>query len=86
MAARSTAAASANWHALSSTDRSLTSGSALARALPTFPPDFFRRLVAERLDITLDEIVAGHCVALSRPRELADMLASYAAGPLRPTP
>ena len=30
--------------------------------------------------------VAGHCVALSRPRELADMLASYAAGPLRPTP
>ena len=51
-----------------------------------FPPDFFRRLVAERLDITLDEIVAGHCVALSRPRELADMLASYAAGLLRPTP
>ena len=38
-----------------------------------FPPDFFRRLVAERLGITPDEIAAGHCVALSRPMELANI-------------
>ncbi len=41
-----------------------------------FPPDFMRKLVDERLGITPDEIAAGHCVALSRPRELADVLAS----------
>ncbi|HEU0212913.1 MAG TPA: alpha/beta hydrolase [Jiangellaceae bacterium] len=45
-----------------------------------FPPDFFRRLVAERLNIVPDEIAAGHCVALSRPKELADLLEGYAAG------
>lgn len=39
-----------------------------------FPPDFFRRLVAERLGIEPDEVAAGHCVALSRPKELADLL------------
>ncbi len=39
-----------------------------------FPPDFCRRLVAERLGITPDEIASGHCVALSRPKELAEML------------
>jgi pimeloyl-ACP methyl ester carboxylesterase len=44
-----------------------------------FPPDFFRRLVPERLGIAPDEIAAGHCVALSRPKELADKLAGYAA-------
>ncbi|MGH8822978.1 MAG: hypothetical protein ACRDVN_00670 [Jiangellaceae bacterium] len=43
------------------------------------PADFFRRLVAERLDIVPDEIAAGHCVALSRPRELAHLLEGYAA-------
>ncbi len=43
-----------------------------------FPADFMRRVVAERLGITPDEIAAGHCVALSRPRELADMLAGFA--------
>lgn len=32
-----------------------------------------------RLAISPDEIAAGHCVALSRPRELADMLVGYAA-------
>ena len=48
-----------------------------------FPADFFRRLAAERLSITPDEIEAGHCVALSRPRELADILESYAARPLQ---
>ena len=45
-----------------------------------FPPDFMRRVVSERLGITADEIAAGHCVALSRPRELADLLVGYAAG------
>src|SRR6185436_11797036 len=35
------------------------------------PPDFLRRLIAERLHITPDEILAGHCVALSRTKELA---------------
>lgn len=43
-----------------------------------FPPEFMRRVVAERLGITPDEIAAGHCVALSRPKELTDMLARYA--------
>ena len=44
-----------------------------------FPPDFFRRLVAERLHITPDEIASGHCPALSHPKELADLLEGYAA-------
>ena len=39
-----------------------------------FPPDFYRRLVAERLGIEPEEIQAGHCVTLSRPKELADLL------------
>jgi pimeloyl-ACP methyl ester carboxylesterase len=42
-----------------------------------FPPAFSRRLVAERLGIVPDEIEAGHCVALSRPAELALMLDGY---------
>jgi pimeloyl-ACP methyl ester carboxylesterase len=46
-----------------------------------FPPDFLRRLVADRLHITPDEIASGHCVALSRPRELADILEGYARRP-----
>jgi pimeloyl-ACP methyl ester carboxylesterase len=44
-----------------------------------FPPDFMRRVVAERLGIVPDEIAAGHGVALSRPAELADLLLGYAA-------
>ncbi|WP_029113811.1 alpha/beta fold hydrolase [Mycobacterium sp. URHB0044] len=43
-----------------------------------FPPALMRRLVAERLNVTPDEIVAGHCVALSRPKELAELLDGYA--------
>lgn len=39
-----------------------------------FPPAFMRRVVAERLGIVPDEIAAGHCVALSRPVELASLL------------
>jgi pimeloyl-ACP methyl ester carboxylesterase len=41
------------------------------------PARFLRRVLRERLGITPDEIDAGHCVALSRPRELADRLAAY---------
>jgi hypothetical protein len=43
-----------------------------------FPPEFMHRVVADRLGITPDEIASGHCAALSRPKELADMLAGYA--------
>lgn len=42
-----------------------------------FPAAYLRRVVEDRLGITPDEIAAGHCVALSRPKELADMLLSY---------
>jgi Alpha/beta hydrolase family len=44
-----------------------------------FPPAFMRRVVSERLGIIPDEIAASHCVAVSRPKELADMLVSYTA-------
>jgi pimeloyl-ACP methyl ester carboxylesterase len=44
-----------------------------------FPPDFFRRLVPDRLGIEPDEIVGSHCVALGRPEALADRLEAYAA-------
>jgi hypothetical protein len=49
-----------------------------------FPPDFMRGVVAERLAMAPDEIAAGHCVALSRPKELAAMLVGYAASGERP--
>jgi pimeloyl-ACP methyl ester carboxylesterase len=42
-----------------------------------FPPAFSRRVVADRLGIVPDEIESGHCVALSRPAELARMLDGY---------
>jgi pimeloyl-ACP methyl ester carboxylesterase len=44
-----------------------------------FPADFMRRVVRERLGITPDEIDGSHCVALSRPKELAERLESYRA-------
>ncbi|HET9547910.1 MAG TPA: hypothetical protein VFO97_08745 [Desertimonas sp.] len=44
-----------------------------------FPPHFMRRVVAERLVIEPDEISSGHCVALSHPKELTDMLGDYTA-------
>jgi pimeloyl-ACP methyl ester carboxylesterase len=45
-----------------------------------FPPDFQRRLAADRLGITTtDEIAAGHGVALSRPIELTDLLVASMA-------
>jgi pimeloyl-ACP methyl ester carboxylesterase len=45
-----------------------------------FPAEFQRRIVAERLGITPDEIDSGHLPALSRPRELAIRLLGYEAG------
>jgi pimeloyl-ACP methyl ester carboxylesterase len=42
-----------------------------------FPADFMRRVVKDRLGVTPDEIDGGHCVALSRPKELADRLVAY---------
>jgi pimeloyl-ACP methyl ester carboxylesterase len=44
-----------------------------------FPPAFMRQVVADRLGVVPDELAAGHAVALSRPKELADLLASYTA-------
>ena len=41
------------------------------------PADFMRRIVAERLGVVPDEIAASHCVALSRPKQLADILDGY---------
>lgn len=43
------------------------------------PPDFLRRLATERLGITPDEIDGGHCAALSHPKQLADVLETYAS-------
>lgn len=46
-----------------------------------FPADYLRRIVASRLGIVPDEIAAGHCVALSRRKELAAMFDAYADAP-----
>jgi pimeloyl-ACP methyl ester carboxylesterase len=51
----------------------------LCRGDRVFPPTFLRRVAHERLGITPDEIDGGHCVALSRPMELADRLEAYLA-------
>ena len=42
-----------------------------------FPLDFQRRIAEERLRLAVDDVPGGHCVALSRPVELADQLESY---------
>jgi pimeloyl-ACP methyl ester carboxylesterase len=42
-----------------------------------FPAIYMRKVAAERLGITPDEIEGGHCIALSRPKELAGRLAAY---------
>jgi Alpha/beta hydrolase family len=42
-----------------------------------FPVEFQRRVVQDRLGITLDEMPGGHLVALSQPRELASRLEAY---------
>ena len=48
-----------------------------------FPAEFMRCVVAERLGIVPDEITAGHCVAFSRPRDLADLLDGYVPARVR---
>jgi pimeloyl-ACP methyl ester carboxylesterase len=42
-----------------------------------FPAAFLRRVAQERLGIVADEVPGCHCVALSHPRELAELLVSY---------
>jgi pimeloyl-ACP methyl ester carboxylesterase len=42
-----------------------------------FPAAFMRRLAQQRLGIAPDEVPGCHCAALSRPRELSDLLVSY---------
>jgi pimeloyl-ACP methyl ester carboxylesterase len=43
-----------------------------------FPSDFQARVARKRLGKATDEIPGGHLVALSRPRELAELLLAYA--------
>jgi pimeloyl-ACP methyl ester carboxylesterase len=45
------------------------------------PAEWLRGVVSERLGITPDELDAGHCAALSRPNELADLLERYRDDP-----
>jgi hypothetical protein len=52
----------------------------LCREDRMLPAEWARRHARERLGIQPDEIDGGHYVTLSRPRELADRLAAYAAG------
>lgn len=47
-----------------------------------FPAPFMRRVAAERLGVVPDEIAASHCIALSRPHELAEVLDSYTRQPV----
>jgi pimeloyl-ACP methyl ester carboxylesterase len=42
-----------------------------------FPARWLRGVVRDRLGITPDEIDSGHCPALSRPVDLADLLEGY---------
>jgi pimeloyl-ACP methyl ester carboxylesterase len=42
-----------------------------------FPADWMRGVVKDRLGITPDEIDGSHCIALARPKELADRLVTY---------
>ena len=51
----------------------------LCRDDRVFPAEFMRRVVRKRLGITPDEIDGGHCIALSRPKELAARLEAYRA-------
>lgn len=48
-----------------------------------FPAGWQRGLVRERLGIEPDELDGGHCLALSRPRELAELLEALVASPNR---
>jgi pimeloyl-ACP methyl ester carboxylesterase len=46
-----------------------------------FPAPFMRRVVSERLGVVPDEIAAGHCVALSHPHDLGNLLDGYTRPP-----
>ncbi|WP_051684272.1 alpha/beta fold hydrolase [Blastococcus sp. URHD0036] len=43
-----------------------------------FPPDFQRRVAADRLGLEVEEVPGGHLAALSRPAELAERLVALA--------
>lgn len=45
-----------------------------------FRPDWLRGVVRDRLGIEPDELPSGHTPALSRPRELVELLESYRSG------
>jgi pimeloyl-ACP methyl ester carboxylesterase len=45
-----------------------------------FPLEFQRRVVRDRLGMSIDEMPGGHLVALSRPAELAERLEVYRKG------
>nr|MDT0656413.1 alpha/beta hydrolase [Micromonospora sp. DSM 115978] len=49
----------------------------IAREDRFFEAPFQRRVAADRLGVTPDEIDGCHCVALSHPKQLADRLTSY---------
>ncbi|MFG1677409.1 alpha/beta fold hydrolase [Micromonospora sp. NPDC049282] len=49
----------------------------IAREDQLFDVDFQRRVAADRLGITPNEIDGGHSVALSHPKQLADRLSGY---------
>jgi pimeloyl-ACP methyl ester carboxylesterase len=42
-----------------------------------FPADWLRTVIEDRLGIVPEELDGGHCLALSRPDELADRLEAY---------
>jgi pimeloyl-ACP methyl ester carboxylesterase len=44
-----------------------------------FPADWLRTVIRDRLGIAPDEIDSGHCPALGRPQELAELLDGYLA-------
>jgi hypothetical protein len=52
-------------------------GSGMAATYRFFPATFTRRQAHERLGIVADEVPGCHCVALSHPTELSDLLVSY---------
>jgi RimJ/RimL family protein N-acetyltransferase len=50
-----------------------------------FPPDFMRKVVADRLGTDPIELAAGHCAQLSRPTELAELLHRISKPPMLST-
>jgi hypothetical protein len=42
-----------------------------------FPLPYMQRLAQQRLGMAADEVAGCHCVALSHPKELSDLLVSY---------